>query len=108
MIGEVAVWLMVIAIDPDSGNKYTVDDTEIKQTEECYSPECLSNKCIDAQHVWIEKALKVTRGTWILNAACQIEHAEGRPASFFFEEKQIPTPKPRPKTAARPKTPPKR
>jgi len=92
MIGEVAVWLMVIATDPDSGNQYTVDDTEIKQTEECYTPECLSNKCVDAQHVWIEKALKVTRGTWILNAACQIEHVEGRPAaSFFFEEKPIST-----------------
>lgn len=81
MIGELTLWLMVIASDPTTQKRYEVEDKEIPITE-CETEDCVSDKCIEAQRPWIKKAVGVRRGEWVLSVRCQLEHSEGEPASL--------------------------
>lgn len=85
MIGELTVWLMVYASDPNTRKQYEIEDRKIPITD-CVDEECISKRCLDAQKPWIAKALTVRRGEWVLSIHCQLEHSEETPASFNKDE----------------------
>lgn len=74
MVGELAIWLMVIAVDPDH-HSHKIEDKEEATIEECMAD----------QAEWLKRGMKVKRGDWILSVRCDLEHSEGDPASLKEE-----------------------
>lgn len=81
MIGELTVWLMIYASDPNTKTRYEIEDREISIVScETSEAECIADKCAELQRPWIIKAAGVKRGDWILDVRCQLEHEEATPA----------------------------
>ena len=87
MIGELTVWLMIYASDPNTNKIYEIEDKQIPIVScETSIPECVADKCAELQRPWIIKAVGVKRGDWILSVRCQIEHEEATPATIETPE----------------------
>ena len=86
MIGELTIWLMVYASDPNTRKTYLIEDKKEPGIE----------VCVFDSIEWLKKGLKVKRGDWILSVRCDLEHEEGHPASFkppeIKQEKKEPVP----------------
>jgi hypothetical protein len=81
MIGELTVWLMVYASDPNTNKLYEIEDTKISIVScETSEAECVADKCAELQRPRIIKAVGVKRGDWMLSVKCQLEHEEATPA----------------------------
>lgn len=104
MIGELAFYLYIMAIDPEDGKRYLIENKEVASASECTYK----------QIPWYKKAEEVKRGNWRLLVGCIFNHEEGRPVNLTPEtppqvqellqlraadssSQQVPLPKPKPK-----------
>lgn len=103
MIGELAFYLYIMAIDPEKGERYLIENTEVASAAECTYK----------QIPWYKKAEEVKRGNWRLIVGCIFNHEEGQPVNLTPEtppqvqellqlreadssSQQVPLPKPKP------------
>jgi hypothetical protein len=71
MIGELTIYLWVMAIEPN-GKEHLIEDRKESTYEEC----------IYDQLSWGKKAQSVSRGDWELNIGCIFHHEEGTTVSL--------------------------
>ena len=76
---ETAVWLVVTLYSPDRPRGQTVYEQQFSIAAD--APELAIDDCTAAAAPYLRKAIRVNRGEWMLDVACQVRHEEAQPAS---------------------------
>lgn len=76
---EVAVWLVVTLYSTDKPRGQTVYEQQFSVAAD--APDLAIDDCGIAAAAYLRKAMRVNRGDWMLDVACQVRHEEAMPAS---------------------------
>lgn len=75
---EAAIYLVVTLYSPDNPRGKTILEQQYHISDK--DPDAASDQCEADARPWLRKALRTTRGDWMLDVACQVRHDEAEPA----------------------------